>query len=418
MKAIRDRVAGLDIHKDSVVACAQLRQGPEVAAHKRRFGTTTAQVAELAEWLADLGVTTVAMEATGVYWKPIYYGLEGLFEELWLCNAQHVKNVPGRKTDMADAEWLADVAAHGMVRPSVVPEPAMREVRELTRYRKSLVDERVRESPEAGKGTPRRRHQVVVGGLAAHDQVGPGHGGSADKGRAGPQGAGRAWPRARCARNPPPWNEALVGRFSAHHAVVARQSWPTSTSWTPRWPSWTKRSGSAASSRPPSACSWRCRAGAGARPRCSWPRPVGTWPGSPRAAHLASWCRICPANNESAGRHKAVSQKTGQDLARAGAHRGGQGRGRSKGTYFGAQYRQVPAGAARTKRPSPWPTPWSSPPGTSSPPGSTTTTSGRTISAPTLTPSASRNASSPTCATSAGPSPPTQTAPSPSPHPS
>ncbi len=136
MKAIRDRVAGLDVHKDSVVACAQLRQGAEVAAHKRRFGTTTAQVAELAEWLADLGVTTVAMEATGVYWKPIYYGLEGLFEELWLCNAQHVKNVPGRKTDMADAEWLADVAAHGMVRPSVVPEPAMREVRELTRYRK------------------------------------------------------------------------------------------------------------------------------------------------------------------------------------------------------------------------------------------------------------------------------------------
>ncbi len=108
------------------MACARLRRGAEVAAHKRRFGTTTAQVAELAEWLADLGVTTVAMEATGVYWKPIYYGLRGLFEELWLCNAQHVKNVPGRKTDMADAEWLADVAAHGMVRPSVVPRPAMR----------------------------------------------------------------------------------------------------------------------------------------------------------------------------------------------------------------------------------------------------------------------------------------------------
>ena len=88
----------------------------------------TAQVAALAEWLADLGVTTVAMEATGVYWKPIYYGLEGLFEELWLCNAQHAEDDAGAKTDIADAEWLADVAAHGMVRPSVVPEPAMREV--------------------------------------------------------------------------------------------------------------------------------------------------------------------------------------------------------------------------------------------------------------------------------------------------
>ena len=155
-----------------------------MAVHKRRFGTTTAQVAELAEWLADLGVTTVAMEATGVYWKPIYYGLEGLFEELWLCNAQHVKNVPGRKTDMADAEWLADVAAHGMVRPSVVPEPAMREVRELTRYRKSLGRRAGAGGPEPGKGTARRRHQALLGGLSAHDQVGAGHGRSPHKGRA------------------------------------------------------------------------------------------------------------------------------------------------------------------------------------------------------------------------------------------
>ena len=136
MRRVRDKVAGLDVHKDSVVACAQLWEGKELVVHKARFGTTTAQVAELAEWLAGFGVSTVAMEATGVYWKPIYYGLEGLFEELWLCNPQHVKNVPGRKTDMADAEWLADVAAHGMVRPSLVPEPALREVRELTRYRK------------------------------------------------------------------------------------------------------------------------------------------------------------------------------------------------------------------------------------------------------------------------------------------
>ena len=125
MRRVRDRVAGLDVHKDSVVACAQLWEAKGLDMRKARFGTTTAQVAELAQWLADLGVTTVVMEATGVYWKPIYYGLEGLFEELWLCNPQHVKNVPGRKTDMADAEWLADVAAHGMVRPSLVPEPAL-----------------------------------------------------------------------------------------------------------------------------------------------------------------------------------------------------------------------------------------------------------------------------------------------------
>ena len=78
---------------------------------------------ELARWLADLEVARVVMESTGVYWKCVYYGLEGLFPQLWLVNAYHVKNVPGRKTDMADAEWLADVAAHGMVRPSLVPGP-------------------------------------------------------------------------------------------------------------------------------------------------------------------------------------------------------------------------------------------------------------------------------------------------------
>ncbi|EQD47691.1 transposase IS116/IS110/IS902 family protein [mine drainage metagenome] len=85
------------------------------------------------------------MEATGVYWKPVYYALEGLVHELWLCNAQHVKNVPGRKTDLSDAEWLADVAAHGMVRPSLVPPPEIRELRDVTRYRKTQVDARAKE---------------------------------------------------------------------------------------------------------------------------------------------------------------------------------------------------------------------------------------------------------------------------------
>jgi transposase len=98
----------------------------------------------LAGWLADRQVALVAMEATGVYWKGVYYALEDRFE-VWLCNAHHVKNVPGRKTDMSDAEWLADVAAHGMVRPSFVPPPPIRELRELTRYRKTQIDARVAE---------------------------------------------------------------------------------------------------------------------------------------------------------------------------------------------------------------------------------------------------------------------------------
>ncbi len=101
MKQIRDKVGGLDVHRDSVVACSriQLPDGP-VEVRKERFTTTQAGLAALAAFLMDAGVTTVAMEATGIYWRPVYYALEGLFDELWLCNAAHVKNVPGRKTDL------------------------------------------------------------------------------------------------------------------------------------------------------------------------------------------------------------------------------------------------------------------------------------------------------------------------------
>lgn len=139
MRRVRDRVAGLDVHRDTVVACTQLFDGQRVRVDKASFATTTAGIRDLAEWLGSDEVELVVMEATGVYWKPVYYPLEGLFAEVWLVNAQHVKNVPGRKTDLSDAEWLADVAAHGMVRPSFVPPPEIRALRELTRYRKSQI---------------------------------------------------------------------------------------------------------------------------------------------------------------------------------------------------------------------------------------------------------------------------------------
>src|SRR5271154_1081637 len=146
MKRIRARVAGLDVHRDTVVACCRVVDPDgEVEVTKQSFATTRKGLGELAVFLSGAAVETVAMEATGIYWRPVYYALEGLFEELWLCNAQHVKNVPGRKTDLSDAEWLADVAAHGMVRPSFVPPPDIRELQEVTRYRKTQVDARAKE---------------------------------------------------------------------------------------------------------------------------------------------------------------------------------------------------------------------------------------------------------------------------------
>lgn len=146
MRQIRDRVAGLDVHRDTVLASIRITMSDgSLEVSKERFPATRRGLSELVAFLLDGDVTTVAMEATGVYWRPVYYALEGLFPELWLCNAQHVKNVPGRKTDLSDAEWLSDVAAHGMVRPSLVPPPEIRELRELTRYRKTQIDTRARE---------------------------------------------------------------------------------------------------------------------------------------------------------------------------------------------------------------------------------------------------------------------------------
>jgi transposase len=147
MDRIRDRVAGLDVHRDSVMAAVSVINwlSGEIVREQQRFSTTVGGLGGLGSWLGDHGVTTVAMEATGVYWKPVFYALEGRFEEVWVCNAMHVKNVPGRKTDVSDAMWLADVVAHGMVKASFVPPPPIRAVRDLSRYRKAQADARTRE---------------------------------------------------------------------------------------------------------------------------------------------------------------------------------------------------------------------------------------------------------------------------------
>jgi transposase len=139
MQVLYPRCAGLDVHKDSVVARIRCVSDPphdEV----RSFATTTSALLELSEWLTERAVTHVAMEATGVYWKPVWHLLEGHFE-LVLANAQHIRNVPGRKTDVNDATWIADLLAHGLIRSSFVPPAPIQELRDLTRTRKQLVRE-------------------------------------------------------------------------------------------------------------------------------------------------------------------------------------------------------------------------------------------------------------------------------------
>ena len=146
MDTLYPRCCGLDVHKKSVLACVITPKGRET----RRCGTTTGQLLELADWLTAAGVTHVAMESTGVYWKPIYNLLEDEFTML-VVNAAHIKAVPGRKTDVKDAEWIAELLQHGLLRASFIPDRAQRELRELTRYRRSLVQERSREANRVQK---------------------------------------------------------------------------------------------------------------------------------------------------------------------------------------------------------------------------------------------------------------------------
>jgi transposase len=139
MEILYPRCAGLDVHKDTVVACVRCVSEP-VIREVRSFGTTTSQLYDLYEWLEQCGVTHVAMEATGIYWKPVWHILEVGFQ-LVLANAHHIRNVPGRKTDVKDAEWISDLLAHGLIASSFVPPQPIQELRDLTRTRKQIVRE-------------------------------------------------------------------------------------------------------------------------------------------------------------------------------------------------------------------------------------------------------------------------------------
>src|SRR5437667_8286608 len=140
MDVIHPKCAGLDVHQQTVVACARTGAGKAVAYDRRTFGTTTVDLLALSDWLTAHRCTHVAMESSGVYWKPVWHALDGHFE-LVLANAMHIRNIPGRKSDVNDATWIADLLAHGLIRSSFVPPASVQELRDLTRTRKQLVRE-------------------------------------------------------------------------------------------------------------------------------------------------------------------------------------------------------------------------------------------------------------------------------------
>jgi len=143
MEVLYPRCCGLDIHKSSITACVLLQQPSKPLKHIRRFGCTTSDLHQLVAWLRELGVEHVAMESTGVYWKPVWNVLEAHCQ-IVLANAQHIKAVPGRKTDTKDCQWIAELLQHGLLRASYIPPVVIRDLRDLTRARTSLSQEQCR----------------------------------------------------------------------------------------------------------------------------------------------------------------------------------------------------------------------------------------------------------------------------------
>jgi transposase len=341
MEQIHDRVAGLDVHRDSVAVCVRVPgQGRSVVTHKQRFATTTGGLAQLGAWLAGHAVTVVGMEATGVYWKPVYYALEDSFE-LLLCNAHHVKNVPGRKTDMTDAEWLADVVAHGMVRASFVPPPAIRELRDLTRYRKRQIDTKVAEvqrlekvlqdagiklssvASEVLSKSGRRMLEALIAGQ--HDPA---------------VLAEMALGKMRIKRAA--LGEALAGHFGPHHAVAVRQILDHVDFLDA---SITVISEQVATRMVPHAPAIRLLVGIPGISRLSAEAIIAETGADmsrfPSAGHLASWAGLCPGNHESAGKRRRVGTTNGNRWLRRTLLESARAAARTKGSYFGAQYRQI-----------------------------------------------------------------------------
>jgi transposase len=214
-----DRVAGLDVHRKTIAVCVRTRgeDGTRIQ-HVRTFATTAADLLILRDWLEAHRVTHVAMESTGVYWKPVFYVLEESMQCL-LVNPQHVQKVPGRKSDVQDCVWLAQLLEHGLLRGSFVPPPPQRELRDLTRYRKALIQDRTREA--------NRLHKILEDAgiklaTVASDILGV-------SGRAMLQAliVGTTDPdvladlaRGTLRKKLPALRQALVGRFQAHHAFM------------------------------------------------------------------------------------------------------------------------------------------------------------------------------------------------------
>ena len=323
MEIVHERCCGLDVHQRSVVACL-LGPGPDgqLVKEVRTFGTMTDEVLALADWLAATGCTHVAMESTGVYWKPLWNLWEGQFT-LLLANAQHVKRVPGRKTDVKDAEWLAELLRHGLLPNSFVPDRGQRELRELSRYRTSLVQERAAELNRLGKTLEGANIKLAgvastLGGVSVREMLTALVAGEADPTVLAQLARGRLREKVPQLAH----LEFLETSITEVSAEIAERL------------------------RPFAAEQERLQTVPGVGPRTA--ETLLAELGAdlsrfPTAGHLASWAGMCPGNEESAGKRRSGRTRHGNPWLRAALVEAARAASRTQGTYVAAQYRRLAA---------------------------------------------------------------------------
>jgi transposase len=333
----------VDVHKKTMVAC-RIVPGADGRPHKdvRTFATMTEDLLALVDWVVSAGCTHVAMESTGSYWKPLYNLLEGVLAVL-VVNAQHIKAVPGRKTDVRDCEWIADLLRHGLLTPSFIPDRPQRELRELTRYRSSLVAERSAEVNRVQKvleGANIKLAAVAtdIMGVSGRDMLAALIAGTTDAATMA------QFARGRMREKIPQLEKALVGTFAAHQrfmiaeqlahidyldALIERVSAQIAARVRPFEEEILLLDGIT---------------GIGRTTAEVLVAEIGVdLQRFPSAAHLCSWAGVAPGNNESAGKRKSGKTRKGSPWLRRALIEAAHAAGRTKTTYLGAQYRRLVA---------------------------------------------------------------------------